>query len=326
MLHRDNASSLADDGAASPRDFRHTSVLLDGAVDALVRDPSGRYLDGTFGRGGHTRAILERLDADGRLLALDRDPAALAAGGDIDDARLSLRRGVFAELDRHAEETGLLGRLDGVLLDVGVSSPQLDDPERGFSFLRDGPLDMRMDPESGIGAAQWLARTGADEMARVFKTYGEERFAKRIARALVSARQEAPIERTHQLAEIVKAAHPAWEKHKHPATRVFQAIRIHLNDELGQLERALDAALNALAPGGRLVVISFHSLEDRLVKRFIRDQSRGDTHLPRGMPIREDQLNKRLKPVGKALRPDEHEVEINPRARSAVMRIAEKLA
>ncbi|WP_110685346.1 16S rRNA (cytosine(1402)-N(4))-methyltransferase RsmH [Salinicola aestuarinus] len=326
MLHRDNDSSLADDGAATSREFRHTSVLLDGAVDSLVRCPSGNYLDGTFGRGGHTRAILERLDAEGRLLALDRDPQALAAGADIADARLSLQRGVFAELDQHADAAGLLGKLDGILLDVGVSSPQLDDPERGFSFLRDGPLDMRMDPESGIGAAQWLARTGVDEMARVFKTYGEERFAKRIARALVTARQETPIERTHQLAEIVKAAHPAWEKHKHPATRVFQAIRIHLNDELGQLERALDAALEALAPGGRLVVISFHSLEDRLVKRFIRDQSRGDTHLPRGMPIREDQLNKRLKPVGKALRADEHEVELNPRARSAVMRIAEKLA
>ncbi|WP_110650404.1 16S rRNA (cytosine(1402)-N(4))-methyltransferase RsmH [Salinicola peritrichatus] len=325
MLHRDNAPQAPASGTAGLPDFRHTSVLLDGAVDALVQSPAGAYLDGTFGRGGHSRAILQRLDASGRLLAIDRDPAALEAAAQIDDPRFIIRRGVFAELDRHAAAEGLEGRLDGVLLDVGVSSPQLDDPERGFSFLRNGPLDMRMDPASGISAAEWLARSDEQEMARVFKTYGEERFAKRIARAIVAARREAPITHTHPFAEIVKAAHPAWEKGKHPATRVFQAIRIHLNDELGQLERALTAALNALAPGGRLVVISFHSLEDRLVKRFIRDQSRGDTHLPRGMPIREDQLNKRLKPVGKALRPGASEVDANPRARSAVMRIAEKL-
>ncbi|WFF43328.1 16S rRNA (cytosine(1402)-N(4))-methyltransferase RsmH [Salinicola endophyticus] len=326
MLHRDKAPQAHDDGAAGSPDYRHTSVLLDGAVEALVQAPNGCYLDGTFGRGGHSRAILERLAPDGRLLAIDRDPAALAAAAAISDPRFDIRPGVFAELDQHAAAAGLMGKLDGVLLDVGVSSPQLDDPERGFSFLRDGPLDMRMDPSSGVGAAAWIARSDEQEMARVFKTYGEERFAKRIARAIVAARREAPIARTQQLAEIVKAAHPAWEKGKHPATRVFQAIRIHLNDELGQLERALSAALETLAPGGRMVVISFHSLEDRLVKRFIRDQSRGDTHLPRGMPIREDQLNKRLKPVGKALRPGEREVDGNPRARSAVMRIAEKLA
>ncbi len=325
MLHRDNASQAPEGGTADRPDFRHTSVLLEGAVDALVQYPSGAYLDGTFGRGGHSRAILSRLDDRGRLIAIDRDPAALAVAAEIDDARLTVCQGVFAELDRHAETCGVHGSLSGVLLDVGVSSPQLDDPERGFSFLRDGPLDMRMDPTSGIGAAEWIARTDDHEMARVFKTYGEERFAKRIARAIVAARREAPIERTHQLAEIVKAAHPAWEKGKHPATRVFQAIRIHLNDELGQLERALDVALESLQTGGRLVVISFHSLEDRLVKRFIRDQSRGDTHLPRGMPIREDQLNKRLKPVGKAMRASESEVHANPRSRSAVMRIAEKL-
>ena len=325
MQHRDNAPEAPQGGAANRADFRHTSVLLDGAVEALVQSPSGVYLDGTFGRGGHSRAILSRLDEDGRLIAIDRDPAALAVAAEIDDSRLTVCRGVFGELDRHAEACGVHGRLNGILLDVGVSSPQLDDPERGFSFLRDGPLDMRMDPTSGIGAAEWVARTDDQEMARIFKTYGEERFAKRIARAIVAARREAPIERTHQLAEVVKAAHPAWEKGKHPATRVFQAIRIHLNDELGQLERALSVALDALEPGGRLVVISFHSLEDRLAKRFIRDQSRGDTHLPRGMPIREDQLDKRLKPVGKAMRASESEVDANPRARSAVMRIAEKL-
>lgn len=325
MLHRDNAPQAPHGGAANRSGFRHTSVLLDGAVDALVQSPSGIYLDGTFGRGGHSRAILSRLDARGRLIAIDRDPAALAAAAAIDDPRLTVCRGVFAELDRHAEACGASGRLNGILLDVGVSSPQLDDPSRGFSFLRDGPLDMRMDPTSGIGAAEWIARTGDQEMVRVFKSYGEERFAKRIARAIVTARQETPIVGTHQLAEIVKAAHPAWEKGKHPATRVFQAIRIHLNDELGQLARALDVALDSLEVGGRLVVISFHSLEDRLVKRFIRDQSRGDTHLPRGMPVREDQLHKRLKPVGKAMRASDSEVDANPRARSAVMRIAEKL-
>ncbi|GHB31020.1 16S rRNA (cytosine(1402)-N(4))-methyltransferase RsmH [Salinicola rhizosphaerae] len=325
MQHRDKASQRSESGAAARAPFRHTSVLLDGAVDALLQSPAGIYLDGTFGRGGHSRAILERLGVDGRLMAIDRDPAALEAAQDIADPRFSIHAGEFGELDLHAAQAGVSGALDGVLLDVGVSSPQLDDPERGFSFLRDGPLDMRMDPSAGIGAAEWLSRTVESELARVFKVYGEERFAKRIARAIVAARQTAPIERTQQLAEIVKAAHPAWEKGKHPATRVFQAIRIHLNDELGQLERALDAALDVLAPGGRLVVISFHSLEDRLVKRFIRDQSRGDTHLPRGMPIREDQLIKRLKPVGKAMRPGESEVDANPRARSAVMRVAEKL-
>ncbi|WP_251978973.1 16S rRNA (cytosine(1402)-N(4))-methyltransferase RsmH [Salinicola avicenniae] len=331
MLHRDpvfrdQALQAPEAGAAGASGYGHTSVLLDGAVDALIQSPSGAYLDGTFGRGGHSRLILSKLSPGGRLLAVDRDPAALAAAQEIDDPRFTICPGVFAELDQHAALHGLAGELSGVLLDVGVSSPQLDDPARGFSFLRDGPLDMRMDPQSGVGAAEWLARTGEQEMARVFKVYGEERFAKRIARAIVSARQETPIARTHQLAEIVKAAHPAWEKGKHPATRVFQAIRIHLNEELEQLERALEAALQSLAPGGRLVVISFHSLEDRLVKRFIRDQARGDTHLPRGMPIREDQLNKRLKPIGKAMRPGDREVDANPRARSAVMRVAEKLA
>ncbi|WP_110602390.1 16S rRNA (cytosine(1402)-N(4))-methyltransferase RsmH [Salinicola lusitanus] len=325
MLHRDKAPQAPQGGAANRSDFRHTSVLLDGAVDALVQSSSGVYLDGTFGRGGHSRAILSRLDDQGRLIAIDRDPAALAVAAEIDDSRLTVCRGVFAELDRHAEACGVSGQLNGILLDVGVSSPQLDDPGRGFSFLRDGPLDMRMDPTSGTSAAEWIARTNDQEMARVFKTYGEERFAKRIARAIVAARQETPIVGTHQLAEIVKAAHPAWEKGKHPATRVFQAIRIHLNDELEQLTRALDVALESLAVGGRLVVISFHSLEDRLVKRFIRDQSRGDTHLPRGMPVREDQLHKRLKPVGKAMRASDSEVDANPRARSAVMRVAEKL-
>ncbi len=306
------------------RGFRHASVLLDGAVEALIHDADGVYLDGTFGRGGHSRAILERLGPAGRLLAIDRDPQAIAEAGTIADPRFAIERGEFARLDEISERRGLQGRLSGVLLDVGVSSPQLDDPERGFSFLRDGPLDMRMDPEHGESAAAFLARADEGEIVRVFKSYGEERFARRLARAIVARRVERPFERTADLAEVVKAAHPAWEKGKHPATRVFQALRIQVNGELEQLDAALDAALEALAPGGHLVVISFHSLEDRRVKRFIRDHVRGDTDLPRGVPVRDDQLKRRLESLGKARRPSAEEVQENPRARSAVMRVARK--
>ncbi|MAX32670.1 MAG: 16S rRNA (cytosine(1402)-N(4))-methyltransferase RsmH [Halomonadaceae bacterium] len=313
------------ENAAAPSSFVHESVLLDGAVDALLVDPAGAYLDGTFGRGGHSRLILSRLAPEGRLLAIDRDPQALAEAASIDDARFGIERGEFARLGEIADAHDLHGRLSGILLDVGVSSPQLDDPERGFSFMRDGPLDMRMDPDHGESAADWLARAKAEDIAWVFKTHGEERFAKRLARAIVERRQERPFTRTGDLAEVIKTAHPAWEKGKHPATRAFQALRIHVNGELDQLDAALDAALEALAPGGHLVVISFHSLEDRRVKRFIREHVRGDTHLPRGMPIRDDQLNRRLEAVGKARRASAAEVEANPRARSAVMRVARKL-
>ena len=313
------------ENAAAPSSFVHESVLLDGAVDALLVDPAGAYLDGTFGRGGHSRLILSRLAPEGRLLAIDRDPQALAEAASIDDARFGIERGEFARLGEIASAHDLHGRLSGILLDVGVSSPQLDDPERGFSFMRDGPLDMRMDPDHGESAADWLARAKAEDIAWVFKTHGEERFAKRLARAIVERRQERPFTRTGDLAEVIKTAHPAWEKGKHPATRAFQALRIHVNGELDQLDAALDAALEALAPGGHLVVISFHSLEDRRVKRFIREHVRGDTHLPRGMPIRDDQLNRRLEAVGKARRASAAEVEANPRARSAVMRVARKL-
>ncbi|MBZ9538453.1 16S rRNA (cytosine(1402)-N(4))-methyltransferase RsmH [Modicisalibacter tunisiensis] len=312
--------------ASSSSAYRHASVLLDGAIDTLLNDPAGVYLDGTFGRGGHSRALLERLSPEGRLLAIDRDPAALAEARRIEDPRFSIHASPFSRLDAIAREQGVHGRLAGILLDIGVSSPQLDDPERGFSFLRDGPLDMRMDPTQGESAAQWLAHADERDIAWVFKTYGEERFARRMARAIVERRREAPITRTGELAELLKAAHPAWEKGKHPATRAFQALRIHVNRELEELEAALTAALEALAPGGHLVVISFHSLEDRRVKRFIRDQVRGDTHLPRGMPIRDDQLARRLETLGKAQRPGEAEVAENPRARSAVMRAARKLA
>ncbi|GHC20264.1 16S rRNA (cytosine(1402)-N(4))-methyltransferase RsmH [Aidingimonas halophila] len=315
----------SSDNLPEPPTYRHASVLLDGAVDILVNDPDGVYLDGTFGRGGHARAILNRLSPSGRLIAIDRDPEALQAARSIDDSRFFMEAGEFASLDQVAERHGVHGRLAGVLLDIGVSSPQLDDPQRGFSFLRDGPLDMRMDPTRGESAAQWLAYASESEMVRVFKSLGEERFAKRISRAIVRRRQERPFERTEDLAEVVKAAHPAWEKGKHPATRVFQALRIHINNELEQLDTALKAALEALAPGGHLVVISFHSLEDRRVKRFIREHVRGDSHLPRGMPVRDDELARRLEMMGKARRPEASEVDDNPRARSAVLRAARKL-
>ena len=306
--------------------FRHTSVLLHGAIDALVQDASGVYLDGTFGRGGHSRLILEHLEPDGRLIALDRDPEAIKAGQQVSDQRFQLVQRDFARLGEVAREQGVHGRLSGVLLDVGVSSPQLDDPSRGFSFMRDGPLDMRMDPTRGESAAEFLARASEAEIARVFKTYGEERFAKRLARAVVDRRSKQPITHTLDLAEILKTAHPAWEKGRHPATKAFQGLRIFLNSELEQLDAALDEALEALAPGGHLVVISFHSLEDRRGKRFIRYHVRGDTHLPRGVPVRDDQLNRRLEAVGKSQRPSAVEIADNPRARSAVMRVARKRA
>lgn len=255
---------------------------------------------------------------------MDRDPQAIAAAAEIDDPRFKITRREFAQLAEFAREQGVFGKLSGILLDVGVSSPQLDDPERGFSFMRDGPLDMRMDPTQGQSVAEFLARASEADIAYVFKTYGEERYAKRLARAVVTRRVEKPFTHTVDLAEVLKVAHPAWEKGRHPATKAFQGLRIYVNGELEQLDAALDAALEALAPGGHLVVISFHSLEDRRVKRFIRHHVRGDTDLPRGVPIRDDQLNRRLEALGKGLRPSEEEVDANPRARSAVMRAARK--
>ncbi|PWV82999.1 16S rRNA (cytosine(1402)-N(4))-methyltransferase RsmH [Halomonas sp. A11-A] len=315
-------SSSAPDTVS--RGFRHASVLLDGAVEALVHDTDGVYLDGTFGRGGHSRAILARLSPAGRLIAIDRDPEAIAEAATLEDGRFTIERAEFARLGEIARQHGVHGKLAGILLDVGVSSPQLDDPERGFSFLRDGPLDMRMDPTQGESAAAFIARASEAELARVFKEYGEERYARRLARAIVARRGEHPFLRTADLAEVVKTAHPAWEKHKHPATRVFQALRIHVNGELEQLDAALEAALEALAPGGHLVVISFHSLEDRRVKRFIRHHVRGDSHLPRGIPIADAELERRLEALGKARQAGPEEVKENPRARSAVMRAARK--
>jgi 16S rRNA (cytosine1402-N4)-methyltransferase len=301
----------------------HETVLLEEAVEALVVDTAGVYVDGTFGRGGHSRKILEALSEQGRLLAVDKDPQAIDVGEQLasEDGRFQIFRGSFADTKAHA--AGL--QVDGVLLDLGVSSPQLDQAERGFSFLRDGPLDMRMDPESGVSAAQWLAEADEADIAKVLKEYGEERFGKRMARAVVAEREERPIETTAHLAKVLAEANPSWEKGKHPATRAFQGIRIYINNELGDLEQFLSEVLDVLKVGGRLVVISFHSLEDRMVKRFIKRHVRGD-ELPANVPVMESQLNRRLKQVGKAVRAGDVEVDQNVRSRSAIMRVAEKIA
>ncbi|HEY9149851.1 MAG: 16S rRNA (cytosine(1402)-N(4))-methyltransferase RsmH [Gammaproteobacteria bacterium] len=307
--------------------YAHRPVLLEEVLAGLNIRPDGVYLDGTFGRGGHSHAILECLGPDGRLIAIDRDPRAVAMAEQTAarDARFHIERGAFAMLGQLAANLGLQGRIDGILLDLGVSSPQLDDAQRGFSFLQDGPLDMRMDPDSGASAAQWLAQAGESEIVRVLKVYGEERFAKRIARAIVQQREEAPLVTTRQLAELVAAAVPVREKHKHPATRSFQAIRIFINHELEELESVLPQTVDALTPGGRLAVISFHSLEDRMVKRFIRREYQGEPQ-PRGLPLMGHGHEPRLRPVGKAIRATEQEVQENPRSRSAVLRIAERVA
>ncbi len=308
--------------------FRHITVLLDEAVEALAVRADGCYMDGTFGRGGHSRLILERLGPDGRLLGFDKDPLAIATGNALaaEDGRFVVVQRSFADLGEEAVARGLVGKVDGLLLDLGVSSPQLDDAERGFSFLNDGPLDMRMNPDAGISAAQFIASASADEIARVFKEYGEERFAKRMARAVVERREQKPFERTADLAQVLTDANPAWEKGKHPATRAFQGLRIHVNNELGDLERGLDAALETLAVGGRLVVISFHSLEDRIVKQFMKRQAKGEAdNLPRDLPIIPKAFEPRLKLLGKPIYAGEAELKANPRSRSAVMRVAEKL-
>ncbi len=295
-------------------------------MEALAVRPDGCYVDGTFGRGGHSRAILARLGPAGRLLGLDRDPEALAAGQELadQDPRFSMERGRFAELGAVAERMGLSGRIHGILLDIGVSSPQLDDPARGFSFSADGPLDMRMDPDSGESAAEWLAVASEAEIARVLRELGEERFAGRIARALVQARLQAPIRSTRALATLCEAAVPTREPGKHPATRSFQAIRIHINRELEELAACLAQVCDLLAAGGRLAVISFHSLEDRIVKRFIRDQARGE-RFPRGVPVTAAEAHPRLRPIGRAIHASPAEVAANPRSRSAVLRVAERL-
>lgn len=307
--------------------LQHVTVLLHEAVDALITNPAGFYVDGTFGRGGHSALVLEKLSPEGFLMGIDKDLAAIATANErfANETRFAIAHGSFAELARLVEERGLTGKVNGVLLDLGVSSPQLDEAERGFSFQNDGPLDMRMDQTRGQSAAEWVNTAAEDEIAFVLKEFGEERFAKRMARAIVAERQKTPFSRTKHLAEVIKEANPAWEKGKHPATRAFQAIRIHVNNELGDLESVLDQALSVLAVGGRLVVISFHSLEDRVVKRFIRRQELGDP-VPRGLPVRDEQLNKRMRSCGKAIKASDSEVEINVRSRSAIMRVAEKIS
>ena len=307
--------------------MEHAPVLLGEALEALAIRAAGSYLDATLGRGGHAAAILERLGEAGRLLAVDRDPEAIRAGERrfAGDERVSIVRGNFAELESIAREAGFEAGFDGVLLDVGVSSPQLDDPARGFSFLRDGPLDMRMDPESGTSAAAWLAVVTERDFVRVLFEYGEERHARRIARALLKARATAPITTTGQLADLIAAAVPGREPGKHPATRSFQAIRIFINDELAALDAALAQSLALLKPGGRLAVISFHSLEDRRVKRFIRQHSQ-PAEPWRGLPDIPAHARPQLRPVGKAVRAGTAEVAVNPRARSAVLRAAERMA
>lgn len=308
--------------------YKHVTVLLDEAVAALAVRAGGRYMDGTFGRGGHSRLLLQQLGADGHLLGFDKDPLAIATGQALaaEDGRFVVVQRSFAELGEELTQRGWLGTLDGILLDLGVSSPQLDDPERGFSFLNDGPLDMRMNPDQGISAADWIASASEEEIARVFKDYGEERFARRMARAVVQRRLEKPFERTADLAQVLTVANPAWEKGKNPATRAFQGLRIFTNNELGDLERGLEAALEALAVGGRLVVISFHSLEDRIVKQFMRRHAKGEADtLPRDLPIIPEKFVPRLKLLGKPQYASAEEVRANPRSRSAVMRVAEKL-
>ena len=302
----------------------HIAVLLGEAVEGLKVRSDGCYVDCTFGRGGHSRMILARLGREGRLLALDRDPQAVAAGGEIDDRRFRILHGRFSRLAALAAQAGIAAA-DGILLDLGMSSPQVDDPARGFSFRYDAPLDMRMDPGAGITAAEWLARAPEREIREVIRSYGEERFAKPIAAAIVAARARGPVGTTRELAALVAKAVPARQPREDPATRTFQAVRIHVNQELEELSLALPQCLELLAPGGRLVVISFHSLEDRIVKRFLRDNARAD-RLPPRLPLRARELPPPpLKLVCRPVRPAAAETAANPRARSAVMRVAEKL-
>ncbi len=307
--------------------FEHQSVLLTEAVNALQVVPTGIYVDATFGRGGHSREILRRLGPEGRLLAIDRDPDAIAAGAAMvaADTRFALVQGNFSALASVIDARNWCGRVNGLLLDLGVSSPQLDDPARGFSFMRDGPLDMRMNPHEGMDAATYLAKAGAEELQTVFSELGEERFSRRIAQAIVRTRDAHPLTTTRELAELVAASVPTREPGKHPATRVFQALRIYINGELEQLVDALTQALDLLAPNGRLVVISFHSLEDRIVKRFMQHHASGP-QLPRGMPLPADMPVPKLTLVGKAVRATDAEVAANPRARSAMLRIAQRQA
>jgi 16S rRNA (cytosine1402-N4)-methyltransferase len=305
----------------------HVSVLLHDCVDALQLKEGGLAIDCTFGRGGHSRLLLDCVGQQGRLLAIDKDPQAVASVEAAEFAktgRFEISHGSFKKLGAEADRLGWRGRVDGILMDLGVSSPQLDEAERGFSFLRDGPLDMRMDSSRGETAAEWLARVSAAELADALWQWGEERFSRRIAAAVVAQRQEKPLVTTRDLAKLIESVIPTREIGKHPATRSFQAIRIAINRELDDLEVGLSEALEVLRPGGRLAVISFHSLEDRIVKRFLRDQERGWSQGQAPHPMAPSPESK-LKRIGKALKPGAQEIATNPRARSAVLRIAEKV-
>jgi len=305
-------------------EFRHTPVLLNETLQGLKIRSDGVYVDCTFGRGGHSYAILDQLGENGRLLAFDRDPDAIAAVDKklLGDPRFTLVHGSYTKLEETVKAMKLTKKVNGVFLDLGVSSPQLDDASRGFSFMRDGDLDMRMDNSHGMTAAEWLNLASAEEIANVLYEYGDERFSRRIARVIVEQRNEAPITRTTQLADLVASTIPSREKNKHPATRTFQAIRIFINRELEELDAVLTQAMNILSVNGRLLVISFHSLEDRLVKRFMRDQSRG-VDIPREIPVTHDVFKPKLTIIGKPVRSQPGDIKNNPRARSAVLRIAE---
>jgi 16S rRNA (cytosine1402-N4)-methyltransferase len=306
--------------------YTHQPVLLAEVLTALSIKPDGVYVDGTFGRGGHANAILAELGPQGRLLAMDRDPEAVQSAEQQfgTDPRFEIEQGAFTMLSKVIAQRQLQGKVNGLLLDLGVSSPQLDDASRGFSFSADGPLDMRMDPSSGVSASEWLESASESDIARVLKVFGEERFSRRIARSVVETRQASPLRTTRQLAELIEAAVPRREKNKHPATRSFQAIRIFINGELDEITAVLEQVIDVLAPQGRMAVISFHSLEDRIVKRFIRDEYRGEQP-PEEFPLAGMDYVPRMRPVGKAIRASELEVNSNPRARSAVLRLAERL-
>ena len=310
----------------------HITVLLHEAVNGLALKENGIYIDGTFGRGGHSRFILSQLSSNGRLIAVDRDPRAIAEAHKIQDLRFQIEHNSFSHIPEICDKLNLVGKIDGILLDLGVSSPQLDEAERGFSFMKDGPLDMRMDTTQGLSAEEWLKQVSIEDLTWVLKTFGEERFAKRIATAIVDFNKSAVknstefLSRTSQLAELISQAVPFKDKHKHPATRSFQAIRIFINSELDELESLLNSALDMLAPEGRLSIISFHSLEDRMVKHFMKKQSKGED-IPKGLPLREDQIqrNQKLRIIGKAIQPSDEEIQANPRSRSAILRVAERI-
>ncbi|MCL4115515.1 UNVERIFIED_CONTAM: hypothetical protein GTU68_066328 [Idotea baltica] len=302
--------------------FKHISVLLNESIDGLAIKPDGTYIDGTFGRGGHSRTILSKLGENGRLFSIDRDPQAIAEAQKIDDPRFTIIHGPFSGMAEYAERYDLVGQVDGVLLDLGVSSPQLDDAERGFSFMKDGPLDMRMDPTTGIPVSQWLVEADLDDITWVIREFGEDKHARRIAKGIIAYQENEENE------PLTHVAPKSFKEKKHPATRAFQAFRIYINSELEEIDTALKGAASILAPQGRISVISFHSLEDRMVKRFIRKESQGP-QVPHGLPLTEDQIkalgSADLKPIGKAIKPSKDEVDENTRSRSSVLRIAEKL-